>query len=98
MGERYLFQLFVSSFSVNSCEYEVTVWYGICAPAATPKPIVAKINADMVKALNMSDLKQRLYQQGVEASPASPEAFVAFIKPETTKWAKVVKDAGIPSQ
>ena len=78
--------------------YEVTVWYGICAPAATPKPIVAKINADMVKALNMSDLKQRLYQQGVEASPASPEAFVAFIKSETTKWAKVVKDAGIPSQ
>ena len=78
--------------------YEVTVWYGICAPAGTPKPIVARINADMVAALNMPDLHQRLYLQGVEASPTSAEAFVAFIKSETTKWAKVVKDAGIPSQ
>jgi tripartite-type tricarboxylate transporter receptor subunit TctC len=78
--------------------YEVTVWYGICAPAGTPKPIVTKINADMAKALNMPDLRQRLYAQGVDATPNSPEAFTAFIKAETTKWAKVVKDAGIPSQ
>jgi tripartite-type tricarboxylate transporter receptor subunit TctC len=78
--------------------YEVTVWYGICTPAGTPRPIVARINADMNKALNMPDLRQRLEVQGVEASPTSAEAFVAFIKSETTKWAKVVKDAGIPSQ
>jgi tripartite-type tricarboxylate transporter receptor subunit TctC len=78
--------------------YEVDVWYGICAPAGTPKPIVAKINADMVKALNMADLRQRLYLQGVEATPTSSEAFAAFIKSETIKWAKVVKDAGIPPQ
>jgi tripartite-type tricarboxylate transporter receptor subunit TctC len=78
--------------------YEVTVWTGICAVAGTPKSIVAKINADMVKALNMPDLQQRLYLQGVEATPNSPGAFTAFIKSETTKWAKVVKDAGIPAQ
>jgi tripartite-type tricarboxylate transporter receptor subunit TctC len=78
--------------------YEVTVWYGICAVAGTPKPIIAKINADMVKALNMPDLRQRLDLQGVEATPSSPEAFTAFIKSETAKWAKVVKDAGIPAQ
>ena len=78
--------------------YEVTVWYGICVPTGTPRPLVTKINADMAKALNAPDLRQRLFQQGVEALPNSPEAFSAFIKSETTKWAKVVKDAGIPAQ
>lgn len=78
--------------------YEVTVWYGICAPTDTPKPIITRINADMAKALNMPELRQRLYAQGVDVTPNSPEAFTAFIKAETAKWAKVVKDAGIPSQ
>ena len=53
---------------------------------------------DMVKALNMPDFRQRLDQQGVDASPTSPAEFAAFIKTETTKWAKVVKDAGIQPQ
>lgn len=78
--------------------YEVTVWYGICVPAGTPRRIVAKINADMAKALNAPDLRQRLFLQGVDATPSTPEAFGAFIKSETAKWAKVVKDAGIPAQ
>jgi tripartite-type tricarboxylate transporter receptor subunit TctC len=78
--------------------YEVTVWYGLCGLAGTPSPILAKINADMTRALNMPDLRQRLYVQGVEATPNTPESFSAFIKAETTKWAKVVKDAGIPAQ
>ena len=78
--------------------YEVTVWYGICAPAGTPRTVIAKINADMVRALNMPDLRQRLDQQGVDASPSSPAEFAAFIKTETIKWAKVVKDAGIQAQ
>jgi tripartite-type tricarboxylate transporter receptor subunit TctC len=78
--------------------FEVTVWTGICTPASTPKPIIAKINADMVKALNMADLRQRLNLQGIDATPTSPEAFAALIKSETAKWAKVVKDSGIPSQ
>jgi tripartite-type tricarboxylate transporter receptor subunit TctC len=78
--------------------YEVTVWYGICVPAGTSKRIVMKINSDMAKALNSPDLRQRLFQQTVEATPSSPEAFAAFIKSETVKWAKVVKDAGIPAQ
>lgn len=78
--------------------YEVMVWYGICVPAGTPKRIVSKINADMAKALNSPDLRQRLFQQGVDATPNSPEEFAALIKSETVKWAKVVKDAGIPAQ
>ncbi len=78
--------------------FEVTVWYGVCAPSAVPKTIISKINADMVKALNMPDLQQRLQQQGVDASPSTPQQLAALIKSETIKWAKVVKDAGIPPQ
>ncbi len=74
--------------------FAVTSWSGMCAPAAVPKPIIAKLNADVAKALNMPDVLRRLAEQGVEAVPSSPEQFATFIKSETIKWAKVVKDAG----
>ena len=57
-----------------------------------------KINADMVQLLNGAELRQRLELQGVEAAPSTPEAFAAFIKAETARWAKVVNDAGIPAR
>lgn len=78
--------------------YEVTVWYGICTPAGTPKPIVAQLNADMVKALNAPELKQRLEIQGVSPTPTTPGEFAQFVKAETVKWAKVIRDAGIQPQ
>jgi tripartite-type tricarboxylate transporter receptor subunit TctC len=78
--------------------FEVVVWYGICAPAGVPKTIVSKINVDMVKMLGTADLQARLDQQGVEASSSSVEQFSAFIRSETAKWAKVVKDAGVQPQ
>ena len=79
--------------------FEVMVWYGVCAPAAVPAPILEKIHADTLKALGASDLRARLEQQGIDpgSSPAR-EQYAAFIKSETTKWTKVVKDANIPSQ
>jgi tripartite-type tricarboxylate transporter receptor subunit TctC len=78
--------------------FEVTVWYGLCAPAAVPKSIITKINADMIKALNLPDLRTRLELLGVDPGSSTPEHFSAFIKSETAKWAKVVKDAGIQPQ
>ena len=75
--------------------FEVTVWYGVCAPAATPQPILAKLSADIVKTLNMPDLRQRLLDNGVDAAPMSPEEFAALISAEMKKWAKAIKDAGI---
>ncbi len=75
--------------------FEVTSWYGLCAPAGTPKPTIAKLNADVVKALNMPDTQQRLAEQGVDAAPTTPEHFAEFIKSEVAKWPKIVKDAGI---
>jgi tripartite-type tricarboxylate transporter receptor subunit TctC len=77
---------------------DVTVWYGLCAPAALSKIILAKLNADLHKALNAPDVRRRLEEQGVDPAPSTPDQFTAFIRSETEKWAKVVKDAGVPQQ
>jgi tripartite-type tricarboxylate transporter receptor subunit TctC len=79
--------------------FDVTVWYGVMAPAAVPAPILNRLHADSVKALGMADLRQRLELQGIDpASPATRDEFAAFVKSETAKWAKVVRDANIPAQ
>jgi tripartite-type tricarboxylate transporter receptor subunit TctC len=78
--------------------FDVTVWYGLCTPAAVPKPILTKLNTDVVKALGMPELQRRLEQLGVDPGPTTSQQFAAFIKSETAMWAKVVKDAGIPPQ
>ena len=76
--------------------YEVTVWYGVFAPARVPKAIVAKLNADLVKTLRLPEIRDKMAEQGAEPSPTTPEEFAAFQKAEVAKWAKVVKDAGVP--
>ncbi len=78
--------------------FEVTVWYGVCAQAAVPKPILAKLHATLVRTVNLPEMKARLAESTIDASPTTPEEFVAFIRAETEKWAKVVKDAGIQKQ
>jgi tripartite-type tricarboxylate transporter receptor subunit TctC len=78
--------------------FDVTVWYAICAPAATPKPVLAKLNGDMSKALAATDLRRRFSDQGVDAGPSSTAHVSALVRSEIDRWAKVVRDAGIPSQ
>jgi tripartite-type tricarboxylate transporter receptor subunit TctC len=75
--------------------YESYSWAGIVVPAATPKPIVAKLNADLVKSLNDPAVKQRLLDAGAEANPGTPEQFAKFIRSEIVKYTKVVKDANV---
>ena len=77
---------------------DVTVWYGLCAPAATPKPILARLNADLHKALGAPDTQRRLVENGIDTAPSTPEQFAAFIKLETDKWARVVREAKVPQQ
>lgn len=74
--------------------YEVINWYGVLAPAGTQKAIVAKLNPEIVKILNMPDVKERLSAVGIETFSSTPAQFAAFIKDETAKWAKVVKFSG----
>jgi len=88
----------VPTMMESGVQLDVTVWYGLCAPAAVPKTVVAKLNADLHKALNAPDVQRRLMEQGVDPAPSTPEEFAAFIRVETDKWAKVVKEAGVPKQ
>jgi len=72
-----------------------SVWYGLMAPAGTPKPIVAKLNAESNRVLAMQDLKDRLTNAGVDAAGGTPEEFGRFIRAEYDKWGPIVKAAGV---
>jgi tripartite-type tricarboxylate transporter receptor subunit TctC len=74
--------------------YESIAWYGVVAPGKTPKPIVDKLNAEMVKALKDPEVKQRLTEMGSAEVYGTPEQFGALIKSEIAKWAPVVKASG----
>lgn len=77
--------------------YEASTWYGLLAPARTPQAIVTRLHADTVKIL-AGPTRQRLEVQGFEPEGGTPAEFAAYIKSEITKWAKVIKDAGIPAE
>ncbi|MBM3373735.1 MAG: tripartite tricarboxylate transporter substrate binding protein, partial [Betaproteobacteria bacterium] len=75
--------------------YESTSWQGVVAPAKTPKPIIDRLHAEIVKALNMPEMSSRLTAEGSEIGGMPPEAFGRFIREEIAKWTKVVKQAKI---
>ena len=75
-----------------------THWYGIMVPAKTPRSIVMRLNKDVSTALLTPGIKELLFKQGLDSAPESPEAFGAYIKSEHTKWAKVVKAAGLKAE
>jgi tripartite-type tricarboxylate transporter receptor subunit TctC len=70
-------------------------WWGVFVPAGTPRPIVEKLNADLVKALADADLKKRYADLGVEPVSSTPEFLAEFVRTEQARYAKVIKDAGI---
>jgi tripartite-type tricarboxylate transporter receptor subunit TctC len=74
--------------------YEATSWFGLFAVAGTPAPIVTQLSKALVKVLNNPDVKAKIVAQGGEVVAETPEQFAAFIKAETAKWGKVVKDSG----
>ncbi|MEK6245685.1 MAG: tripartite tricarboxylate transporter substrate binding protein [Pseudomonadota bacterium] len=75
--------------------YELSVWFGVLAPAGTPRDIVARLNAEIVKLLNSPEVKDRFAKQGVEVRTSTPEQFGDFLRAEVARWAKVIKVAGI---
>ncbi|HZN27475.1 MAG TPA: tripartite tricarboxylate transporter substrate binding protein, partial [Burkholderiales bacterium] len=74
--------------------FEANNWNGLVVPAKTPKPIVDRLNKEFTAVLNMPDIKDILFKQGLDAAPGTPDAFGAYIKSETAKWAKVIKASG----
>ncbi len=75
--------------------YEMTNWYGLLAPAATPKDVVSRINAEVAKILNQAEAKERLAADGAIVVASTPEQFTAFLQQEMAKFAKIVKASGM---
>ena len=75
--------------------YEAIGWFGLFAPAATPKDLVAKISADVNKVLADPDVKQKMLAAGAEPHGMSPAEFAAFVRSEMDKWARLMKERGI---
>jgi tripartite-type tricarboxylate transporter receptor subunit TctC len=74
--------------------FEATQWYGILAPAATPKDVVAKLNREIAKALGDPAVAARLADEGADPAPGTPEQFATFIASEIELWGKVIRATG----
>ena len=72
-----------------------TVWYGLLAPAGTPKPIIQKLNTESMRVLAMQEVKEKLTNAGIDPAGSTPEEFGKFIRAEYDKWGPVVKAAGV---
>jgi tripartite-type tricarboxylate transporter receptor subunit TctC len=78
--------------------YEFEAWYALFAPAKTPRAVTAKINADVNRALDQPDTRQKLAAGGLEPLGGTEEAFAKYFEAEVVRWAKIVKDAGIKGE
>jgi tripartite-type tricarboxylate transporter receptor subunit TctC len=78
--------------------FDISVWYGMLAPAGTPREIITRLNAELIKAVGATDMKPRFAQAGVEPLTSTPDEFGQFIKSEATRFGKVIKEAGIKGE
>lgn len=74
--------------------YEIMGWFGLVAPARTPPAVVARLNTELVNAINTPSVRNYVLQQGLEPRTSTPEQFTTFIKNETPKWAEMIKFSG----
>jgi tripartite-type tricarboxylate transporter receptor subunit TctC len=78
--------------------FEIATWYGVLAPAGTPPAIVARFNAEFLKAGQLPDVKKKLSEMGVDIQLSSPETFGLLIRSETRKWAEVIRLAKVTAE
>ncbi len=74
---------------------DVLIWYGVVAPAATPKDVIARLNREIVKIMAVPDVREKFAQQGVDPASSTPEEFAQLIRDEVARWGKVIRNAGI---
>lgn len=75
--------------------FEVVTFFGVLAPAGTPREIVARLNSEIAKVLARPDIQERFASQALESANKSPEQFSAYLRSEAVKWGKLIADAGI---
>jgi len=75
--------------------YELSPWYGLLAPAGTPREVVVRLGEEVSRVVRAPEMKEKLAVQGAEVAGGSPEEFAALIRADTSTWSRVVKDAGI---
>jgi tripartite-type tricarboxylate transporter receptor subunit TctC len=78
--------------------FEINSWFGVLVPAGTPKPVVARLNAEMRKVLAKDDVKKTLGAQGLKVAASSPEEFADYIKSEIARFSRIAKAAGIRAE
>jgi tripartite-type tricarboxylate transporter receptor subunit TctC len=75
--------------------YDAGSWYGLVAPAGTPAAVITRLHTETVKLLNLPDVKERLYNAGLEVVTSTPDEYTAFTRSEIVKWGKIVKSTGL---
>ena len=78
--------------------YDATNWWGLIAPAGTPRPVIAKLSQELEALLKSDETRKRVESEGADVVRMTPAEFSRFIAAETQKWAKVVKQAGITAE
>jgi tripartite-type tricarboxylate transporter receptor subunit TctC len=78
--------------------FEVETWYGILTPSGVAQDIVSRLNQEIVKALGTTEMKEKLASVGIEPRTNTPDEFAAFIRSETARFSKVIKEAGIKAE
>jgi tripartite-type tricarboxylate transporter receptor subunit TctC len=78
--------------------FEAASWYGVFAPAQTPREVIVKLNRESARILETTEMRDYLLREGAEPVGGTPEEFAAYFKSEIAKWAKVIRDAGIKSE
>ena len=74
---------------------QVLIWYGAVAPAATPKDVIARLNREIVKVMQVPDVRERFSQQGIDPETSTPEQFAQLVREEYARWTKVIRTSGI---
>jgi tripartite-type tricarboxylate transporter receptor subunit TctC len=78
--------------------YEIVTWFAVVAPAATPKSVIARLNAEIVKAVAAADTRKRFLDLATDPASSTPEELGAYNRRELAKWKKIVNSAGIKSE
>ena len=78
--------------------YEFNNWYGIMAPASTPRPVIELLNAEVHRILSLPDVRERFSGLGADPTPSTPEKFAAVMKADAEKWGRIIKQAGVRAE